>query len=279
MAWLYKNWRRIAGLCCMAAGAVAVLLTGGCGADSEKNTALLEQSYDSGVQGKWQQSEDSAMDVLKNNPDDLNALMLRAIASWHLKKRDVALASARQAAEIAPESYQAQYLYGWMLAQRNDSAKNAIQVLRKALELRPNDRNTLLLLLQCCQRINSDDTLIYLRKLPEADRSKPEIQTIRAIYYLDRRDNRTANIRQAQDSLVKAYKYNKTSRDPKLRGENTPDVVLNMALFFDHYKRDRKQALSLYRHYLKITHGNPELNPTRAQVQSRIGKLQSRNNR
>ena len=200
----------------------------------------------------------------------MNALMLRAIASWHLNKRDVALASARQAAEVGQYSYQAQYLYGWMLAQRNDneSAKNAIQVLRKALKLRPNDRNTLLLLLQCCQRINSDDTLIYLRKLPPIEQVKPEIQSILALYFLDRRDNINA-----QTSFLNAY------RSCKRRGNYDPAVVLNVALFYDHHKNNRTEALNFYKFYLSITRNNPNLSTTRSQVEARIKQLQLGNNK
>ena len=261
----YKKLRYCAVCLCSV---LLLTVLAGCGDSVSKNTALLEQSLADAGSGKWKECEENALEVLKDDPDDANALMLRGIASWHLNRRDVALASARQAAEIAPECFQAQYLYGWMLAQRNDSAKNAITVLKKALRLRPKDRNTLILLAQCCQKSNSSEMTDYWLQLPRAERNKPEMLTLRALHALANRQISTAG-----KALRLAYKH----------GSNNPDVVLNLALFYDNYTRvgrsrrlssgNRREALKHYKEYLELIDGNPELNTIRAQVDARKKKL------
>jgi Flp pilus assembly protein TadD len=261
----YKNLRYCAVCLCSV---LLLTVLAGCGDSVSKNTALLEQSLADANSGKWKECEESALEVLKDNPDDANALMLRSIASWHLNRRDVALASARQAAEIASESFQAQYLYGWMLAQRSESAKNAITVLNKALRLRPGDKNTLILLVQCCQKSNSSEMTNYWHQLPLAERNKPEMQTVRALHALANRQ-----IQSAGNALIRAYKH----------GSKNPDVVLNLALFYDNYTRvgrsrrlsqaNREKTLRLYKQYLSLTQDKPELNTSRAQVKARMKKL------
>lgn len=263
----YKKLRYCAVCLCSV---LLLTVLAGCGDSVSKNTALLEQSLADAGSGKWKECEENALEVLKDDPDDANALMLRGIASWHLNRRDVALASARQAAEIAPECFQAQYLYGWMLAQRNDSAKNAITVLDKALRLRPGDKNTLILLVQCCQKSNSSEMTMrnYWHQLPPAERNKPEMLTVRALHALANRQ-----IRDAGNALIRAYKHD----------SKNPDVVLNLALFYDGYMRvgrsrrmspnNREKTLGLYKKYLNLIDGNPELNTIRAQVEARKKKL------
>ena len=255
--------QRVLHLCCLGVFAIiTVLFTAGCGSDPEARAENLNKAVESGKTGNWQECEKYSLAVLKNDPTEPNALLLRAIASEHLGKIDVARESARQAAENAPKNFAAQYTYGRLLAMRPDSTKNAIQVLKRALELRPDDNNTLILLGQCCSKINSDDAIHYFLALPVEVRAEPAIQTNMAIYYLQRRNSRSNALKLVQTALGNAFRV-----APK-----NPAVVLNIALYLDHYRKSR-HAVNYYNDYLKMTEGNPELNPTRAQVRARISKL------
>ncbi len=235
----------------------------GCSEPEKSTDALLVQAVDAGRSGNWQLCEDNALTVLKRENSNPHALLLRSLAAEHLGKMDIARDSARQAAECDPQNFAAQYSYGRLLALREDSAKPAIKVLERALKLRPKNRNTLILLGQCSSRINSDDTIKYYNALPESVRASPEIQTSIGLYYLERRNKQSRNL----DLAFKAF------RNAYVKSHDNPGIVLNFALFLDHYVQNRRNAVRFYNHYLMLTEQNPELNPTRALVKARVSSI------
>lgn len=243
--------------------ALSLLVFSGCGDNAVSTDVLLTSAVECARTGQWQACENNALTVLKRDSNNTHAMLLRALAAEHLDKKDTALAMAKQAAENAPNDFPAQYTYGRLLAARGDSAKTAIQVLERALKLRPGNRSTLILLGQCSSKINSDNTINYYKALPPAVQRMPEIQTRMAMYYLDRRGRSRNNLTLAFKSLINAYNV---SRD-------NPVIVLNLAMFIDHYIKDKKKAYGFYNRYLHLTRHNPELNPTRAQVKARMSKL------
>ena len=250
----------------LAAVCASAMLLNGCNGREVPVDELLTRAVDCGRSGNWQACEENALAVLKKDPSNSHALLLRSLAAEHQGKGDIALASVRQAAENAPDDFAVQYSYGRLLALKPGQAKEAIQVLERALKLRPRNRNTLLLLGQCGSRINSDKTIEYYLALPESVRRQPEVQTRMAIYYLDRRDQQSRNLDLALRSLASAYNA----------APDNPGIVLNLALFLDHYGFNKRKAVAFYERYLNLTKQNPELNPTRAQVKSRISILRGR---
>ena len=240
-----------------------LMVFSGCGENAVSTDVLLTSAVECARSGKWQSCDDNALTVLKRDPENTYALLLRSLATEHLGKKETALAMAKQAAENAPDNFPAQYTYGRLLAARGDSAKNAIQVLKHALKLRPGNRSTLILLGQCSSKINDDNTINYYLALPPAVQKMPEIQTRMAMYYLDRRDRDRRNLSLALQSLVNAYKVS----------SDNPVIVLNLAMFIDHYVKNKKKAYDFYNRYLHLTRHNPELNPTRAQVKARMSAL------
>ncbi len=243
--------------------ALPLLFFTGCGEDAVSTDLLLTSAVECARSGKWQPCEDNAVTVLKRDPANTYALLLRALAAEHLGKQETALAMAKQAAENAPGDFPAQYTYGRLLAAQGSNAKSAIQVLERALKLRPGNRSTLILLGQCSSKINADNTINYYLALPPAVRNLPEIQTRMAMYYLDRRDRSRNNISLALRALSNAYKS----------ANDNPVIVLNLAMFIDRYMRDKKKAYAFYNRYLLLTKHNPELNTTRAQVKARMSTL------
>ncbi|MBR2357943.1 MAG: hypothetical protein IKA65_07970 [Lentisphaeria bacterium] len=236
---------------------------GGCTGKEVSNDVLLTAAVECARTGNWQGCEDNALTVLKRDAVNTHALLLRSIASERLGKLDVAVDTARQAAENAPEDFAAQYNYGRLLAAKPDMAKSAIKVLLRALKLRPGNRNTLILLGQCSSRINADNAIEYYNALPPAVQKLPEIQTRKAIYYLDRRHRDRRNLGLALQALGNAYRA----------APDNPGIVLNLAMFLDHYIGNKRKASAFYNRYLIRTEHNPELNPVRAQVKARISAL------
>ena len=244
-------------LCAAAVSTAAVLV--GCTDSAANNAISLKKAVESGRLGAWQECEKHACSVLKRDPVNPYALLLRSLAAEHQGKLDIALATARQSAENAPDYFPAQYSYGRLLAQKPESSKTAIQVLERALKLRPGNRNTLLLLGHCSSRLNDDKALEYYQALPKTVQQQPEIQTRIAIYYLDRRDRDPRNLVLAYNALRDAYR----------KRPDNPVIVLNTALFLDHYAGNRRQAIGFYNRFLDLTKHNPEANPDRAQVTAR----------
>ena len=251
-----------------AAAVLSAAALSGCTDSAATNAAALKKAVESGRLGLWKECEDHACTVLKSDPVNPYALLLRSLAAEHQGKLDIALASARQASENAPDYFPAQYSYGRLLAQQPEASKTAIQVLERALKLRPGNRNTLLLLGQCSSRLNDDKALEYYQALPQSVQQQPEILTRIAIHYLDRRDRDQRNLVLAYNALRDAYR----------KRPDNPVIVLNTALFLDHYAGNRRQAIGFYNRYLDLTKHNPELNPTRAQVTARKSMLLNNSN-
>ena len=246
--------------------AIPLLFFTGCGEEAVSTDLLLTSAVECARTGKWQACEDNAVTVLKRDPANTYAMLLRALAAEHLGKKETALAMAKQAAENAPDDFPTQYTYGRLLAVQGSNAKSAIQVLERALKLRPGNRSTLILLGQCSSKINADNTINYYLALPPAVQKLPEIQTRMAMYYIDRRDRNRNNLSLALRALANAYNYSAASRD-------NPVIVLNLAMFIDHYRHDKKKAYAFYNRYLLLTQHNPELNNIRAQVKARMSVL------
>lgn len=239
---------------------ISLMFAAGCSDRRTPTGALLNSAADAARNGQWDEAGKFALKVLKRDPANADALVLHALASERLGRGELALESARKAAELYPENYAAQYTLGRRLARRPGAAAEAIVPLERALKVRPGDVNTLLLLGQCSGKINADNTIDYYRMLPLDVRARPEVQNQIAIYYVARRGANRHNLELAFKALGLAYKA----------APDNPGIVLNLALFLDHHARSGKRAAGFYRRYLILTEHNPELNPTRAQVQARI---------
>ncbi len=241
-----------------------LMFVAGCSDSRTPTGTLLNSAADAARGGQWENAGKTALKVLKREPSNVNALVLHALASEKLGRDGIALESARKAAELHPDNYAAQYTLGRLLARKPGAAAEAILPLERALKARPGDVNTLLLLGQCSGKINADNTINYYRMLPLETLARPEVQNQIAIYYVARRGAGRNNLELAFKALGAAYKA----------APDNPGIVLNLALFLDHHARSGARAAGFYRRYLVLTEHNPELNPTRAQVQARMRAIQ-----
>ena len=248
----------------LAAALWFAVAASGCSGDRTPAAKLLNRAVDAAQQGKWQEAFQLAQNVLKREAAHPEALVIHAIAAEKLGRIDLALNSARKAAELHPGHFAAQYTLGRLLCDRPGGAAEAMLPLERALKARPGDLNTLLLLGRASSRVNADNTIDYYQALPDAWRNRPEVQNQIAIYYLARRAADRGNLARAKQALGTAYKS----------APNNPEIVHNLALFLDHYTPDKAKALGFYNRYLFLIGGNPELNPERARVQARMRELQ-----
>lgn len=256
--------RKIGWFVPLLAAFLLVTAFAGCSGNRVPASKMLDQAVDAARQGEWQKVFQLARSVLKHETANPDALVLHAIAAEKLGRIDLALNSARKAAELYPGHFAAQYTLGRLLCARPDSAAAALPPLERALKARPGDPNTLLLLGRAASRINADDSINYYQMLPAAVQARPEVQTQMAIYYLARRAADPANLVRAKEALHNAFKVS----------NKNPQTVLNLALFLDYYTPDRSRAYRFYRSYLDSIRNDPELNPERAQVRARMRELE-----
>ena len=241
-------------------GVVLAVLTAvsGCGPSTAEE--CLDRSMLSASAGEWKSALRLASRAVKLAPDNVEALILEAIAAEKCGKREVALKSASQAVELAPGSFAAQYTLGRLCADDPARRGEAMKALLAALKLRNGDRDTLILLCNLCDRDGSsalEGFLNMLKRDPEYA-GNPVLYNQLGVACLRRKD--LANARAA---FAAAWKC----------GRNDPAVVYNVACFFDRYTTSAKATAQLYRRYLELSAGDREAAQTRALVAERLKVL------
>jgi tetratricopeptide (TPR) repeat protein len=240
---------------------LTVLMLAGCGKSQPMSTqALMNTALSEASRGEWEDALDRLETVCSREPHNISALVFKALAYEGCGKNDLAFNTARTAVKIAPTNFQAQYTLGRLYANDKEKMQDAITPLLRALELKPGDTNTLLLLGRCSSTLKLDSAIKYYRELAANPKFKrrAELWNEMAVYYAERKQ-----IRPAAKCFVKAYKLS----------PSTPMIVLNFATFIDQYAGDSGRALKFYRRYLKITTPSPSSESQRQRVEKRIQQL------
>ncbi|MDD5727059.1 MAG: tetratricopeptide repeat protein [Victivallales bacterium] len=245
--------------------APGLALLPGCGRSQPLSTQeLMNAALAEASRGEWQQALNRLDIVCNREPHNAAALVFRALAYEGCGKSDLALNSARAAVAAAPTDFQAQYTLGRICAGDKEKMQDAITPLLRALQLKPGDSSTLLLLGRCSSTLKLDSTIGYYRQLaakPEF-RQSADLWNEMAIYYAERKESR-----QAAECFVKAYKL-----DP-----SNPLITLNLATFVDQYFGDSERALKFYRRYLKLAVPSPRSEERRRRTQERIKQISGNN--
>lgn len=237
---------------------LGILLFAGCGKNSSLPTqTLLNEALKDASGGHWEKALNKLEIVTAREPNNADALVFKAVIYDGCGKDDLAVNTARLAVRAAPKNFQAQYTLGRFYAKDQGKMQDAIPPLLRALELQPDDSNTLVLLARCSSILKLDSAVKYYNKLA-ADknfRQRAELWNEMGIYYAERRQ-----IHKAAECFVKAYSL----------GSSKPLLVLNFATFADQYAGDPKRALKYYRAYLKITVPSPNFDASRKRVEARL---------
>ncbi|MFA7230527.1 MAG: tetratricopeptide repeat protein [Victivallaceae bacterium] len=241
-----------------------LLFVSGCGRTSSMSTTeLLDKATIYGSNGQWKYALKYAAAAADREPGNVSALILKAIACEYCGKDELALESARQAVKVSPDNFMAQYTLGRLYAQSNNKVQDAIAPLLRALAIKHNDQNAMILLARCSDRLNLDKTIEYYNSLATDQRitAGPEIWNQMGIYYATRN-----NLKAAAASFVRAYN---ASPDNNI-------VVLNFAIFLDRYMHNTSRAAKYYQKYLELTAKNPQLDKKRANIEQRIKVIASK---
>ena len=171
-----------------------------------------------------------------------------------------ARAAWEKAVELDPGSFEAQYTLGRLYAADTARSSEAEQALLKAFKMRKNDVNVKILLCNVAMGANSPRTTGYLGLL----KSSPELAASAAfnnqyaVNYV-----RRGNYRAAKEYFVKAFQA----------GREEPEIVLNVARFYDGCLGDRITAVKLYREYLRIAGKDAD---GKAEAEARLARLARR---
>jgi protein O-GlcNAc transferase len=96
----------------------------------------LNRAYELHRQGKLQEAELVCREVLKNHPENYDALSLLGTISYQMGDYESAVTCIRQVIGINPNDAQAYYILGVVLQKKND-CDEAIASYKKAIELNP----------------------------------------------------------------------------------------------------------------------------------------------
>jgi len=239
---------------------VGLMLLMGCGGPPLSTQVLLNKALNAAKRGEWKNALEYLETVTEREPRNINALVFQVLAYEGCEKNDLALNAARLAVKNAPDNFQAQYTLGRLYSKDQQKVQDAITPLGRALQIKPDDSNTLLLLGRCSTILKLDSAIKYYKRLAENPKFKKnaELWNEMGIYYAERQQ-----IRNAAKCFVKAYKL----------ASAKSLIVLNFATFMDQYVGESRRSLGFYKKYLKITVPSPNTETQRKRVEARIEKI------
>ena len=223
-------------------------------------TELLDQATSAAQGGKWNTTLKFVKVAVEREPANAPAFILLAMAYENTGKNEQAIEAARKAVKLEPDNFLAQYTLGRLYAIDQNKLQDAVEPLLRALKLRPGDSDTLLLLADCCQKLNLPKTPDYYNlivALP-AFKNRHEPWNQLGVYYAEK-----GNLRNAAACFKQAY---------AIAPENHM-VLLNFGIFFDKYLRQSERALKYYQRYMDITAKNPEMEQKKQEIKARIKDL------
>ena len=245
----------------VAAGAAAMMLTvTGCGPSTAEG--CLKAGAECGAAGEWKKTLKLANRAEKLEPDNVSALVLRAVACDALGERDPALDAARQAAARNPENFAAQYTLGRLYAQEPARYADALQALTRAASLSKfQDRNTLILLADTLVAQRSPSAVSWLDVLRRTD---PALESDAAFCnLLGIAQARAKRPDAAKEAFTKAYRLDR----------GNPMIVYNIGTFFDRYASNPRAAAQFYRAFLGLAGEKPELAALKGDVNGRLARM------
>ena len=196
----------------------------------------MNRAMKAAVEGDWNKADKPSEEAVKLTPDNVNALILRALVCERLGRYDEAVENAYKAAGIDSGSFLPLYTLGRLYAANPARRNDAVNLLLRANRLRSDHAGTLILLCNLHQIGRKASYLAALSKLPGYDRS-PELTFESCMDRVYRRNRKGVN-----DTLIKLF------------NDNPENPLLNYAIagyFFScREPRMRPVARAAYRRYL-----------------------------
>jgi tetratricopeptide (TPR) repeat protein len=250
-------------LFCFAAVCAAFLLSA-CG-PGQTADERMQKSMTAAKAGNWELALDEARKAVKKDSGNTLANVLLAIALENNSHPEEALKAAKKAAESDKACFIAQYTLG-RLCCRQQKYADCIEPLTRAMEIRPDDTNTIILLARAKTRMNNFEEAINLyRRLLEFPEFSDSAMLYNEIGVLHVRKNEPD---MAPADFQRAF----------LKDSENPIPHLNYAILYDYYLRNRRDsadrvAREHYQKFLNKTANRPELGDERRDVEKRLKEI------
>lgn len=229
---------------------------------NDKSVAqLLNRGSELACQGEWQSALKYAKASVKREPENAVAQVLMALVYENNNNIEQALQAARLAAKAEPKYFLAQYTFGRLCLKVPAKIQDSIEPLKRALQLKPGDVDTLILLARGAKKLGLLDTMNYFKQLAASKRYAGRSEPFNEMGILYAEQN---NYRSAARCFVTAYN----------RSPDNPIVTLNLAIFMDYYgKQLPARTVKYYRKFLNQVKDNSVYATQAAQVRKRIHAL------
>lgn len=241
----------------------AAILLIGCSDSANDADTLLQMSAKAALNGKNSDALMLAKDACIVSPDNIEALLMRAVTAERCNDKQLALDSALQALKRAPNHFAALYTVGRLYAAGGNTAAEAMGYLEKAHALVPDDINTLILLADLAVTLKSEKALDYLRKIEALDSeiiNSYEGKTMMGHAYAIRGDNRNSTLSFGiADRMSKSVLSN-----------------YNYAAALDCLYNKPSLAIPKYELFVRQSAADPELAALRKDVELRLVKIKNK---
>ena len=244
----------------VAGAAVMTVAISGCGPSTAEG--CLKSGADHGANGDWKKTLKLANRAVELEPDNVSALILRAVAHEALGERDPALDAARQAAARNPESFAAQYTLGRLYAQEPTRYADALQALTRAATLSGfKDRNTLVLLANTLVAQGSPSAVSWLESFRRADPGLDSEPAFHNLLGIAQARARRPDV--ARQEFTRAYQLDRSN----------PMIVYNIGTFFDRYASNSRAAAQFYQAFQGLAGEKSEYAALKSDVAGRLARM------
>lgn len=162
------------------------LLFCGC---SRQEEHPMDKALQAAAENRWEKADKPSLEALKKTPDNVNALVLRAVVCERLDRYDEAVENAVKAVNIDSNSFAALYTLGRLYEKDRRRRSDAVNLLIKANRLKPDHPAPLILLANLHQPGQKGSYLAALARLPQYSNA-PEVlfeSAMNRVYNRDRR--------------------------------------------------------------------------------------------
>ncbi|MBQ9788584.1 MAG: hypothetical protein IJW31_03185 [Lentisphaeria bacterium] len=237
----------------------ALIILLGCSSNKDNVDEILTLAVQSAKANQWKNVYDLANNALKIDSNNVNALLLKAVAAENLQNREVAIDEASQAVKNNPDNFVALYTIGNLYSQDNLRLSDAIGYLKKAHQLNPNDINTLVLLSNNSIKLKSPKAKEYLSRLSQLDGAYAS--SVIFCNMLGCANAFDGNLKQAGKEIIRAY---------NLSSGKDAVVVYNLAVLFDGYFKQSSKAVAFYKKFIDLAGKSSEYSALSAHAKARI---------
>ncbi len=233
---------------------VATVLTG-CSSEEDSGNEQMTRAISLAKNGNWREAGQIADKLSADIPGAIAPILFQIVAYEKAGELDKATDLALQCARNNPKDFTAQYLLGRLYAMDSKRDGEAFEILERALQLRPGDLNTLILLCNLGVKRNEPNTRGYLEQL--VTKTKLSNAELANAYYMQG----LYLYKNGESALA----FSCMDRARELCRRDNPELLLQIARFADNDGNRSNEAGYIYRHFIILYGNTPNPDPDKLQ--------------